>query len=116
MSEAVAQNIPVDTKHGDDVNAVKIAVWALVSAALTLVSILVLYSIYTWLDQGQREAKVYNATYDTVNQEIKRQENELAAGPRWADDADKAKGISAIPIDRAIEMTLEEYKQEAPQE
>lgn len=116
MSEATATTaeLSIDTEHGDDVNVLVIAVWGFVSVVITLISILALYALYNWYVDIQRVDKSYRSVYVNAINQVDRQRASLVAPTRWVD---KDAGLVGVPIERAMQLTLDEYKhQEKPQE
>jgi hypothetical protein len=110
MSHTAASHEQVEAHDFDDVKVGKIVYWGFLSVAITVLAIMLLHALYSWYFDGQMRAKSleYDARHEFAATELARQEGELTAAPRWYDDA---KSMVAIPIDRAIEMTLEEYQQ-----
>ncbi|MGI9456191.1 MAG: hypothetical protein ACR2NU_06480 [Aeoliella sp.] len=99
----------IDLHHADDLNIGSIVMWGLVSVVVTVVSVLGLHALYNWYEDQQLMEKSYQAVDTNADNELNRQEGSLEKAVAWVD---KEKGIVGLPINRAIELTLDEYKQE----
>jgi hypothetical protein len=99
----------IDLHHSDDLNVGAIVMWGLISVVVTVVSILGLHALYNWYEDQQLMQKSYQAVDASAMNEVTKQKGSLEKAASWVD---KEKGIVGLPINRAIELTLEEYKQE----
>lgn len=109
MSEATPSKVPADIHHLDDINVRAIVMWGVVSIAVTVISILGLHAMYNWFAATQLEVKSYQAKYESAANEIDKQQGKLVAAPTWVN---KEAGIVSVPIDRAIEITVNEYQRQ----
>lgn len=99
--------IPVDTKHGDDVDIRAIVVWGLVSVIITVVAIFGLHAMYNMFAAEQRVQKSYNASYTAAASALNQQEGALEQPLRWLDQEGNTVGV---PIDKAMALTIENYR------
>ncbi len=108
MSDIPETTEPNGLHHLDDVKVGSIVYWGFVSVAVTLLTMMFLHSLYGWYIGGQREVKSYEnqGAYEFARAEVARQEGLLHAAPGWANEE---KTRVAVPIDRAMALTLEEY-------
>lgn len=113
MSEAKPLSEQIeDIHHGDDVKAGSVAYWGAISCLTTLIIILLLHAGYNWFAEEQLRIKSFGnqGTYDQRVIELEKQRQRLVEGPRWLDDQ---QGIVAVPLEQAIRMTLDEYRQDS---
>lgn len=102
--------IPVDTHHGDDINARAILLWGFVSVVVTILCIFSLHALYNWYADQQTVEKLYQAEYKAAANELHKQQGQLQQAVRWLDDQGNVVGV---PIERAMELTLEEFRRPA---
>jgi hypothetical protein len=107
VSHAPASHEEVD-HHIDDVKVGTIAYWGFVSVVVTVLAIMFLHAIYVWATASQVRAKSleYDPEHALAATRHAEQESQLEAAPHWYDEE---KTMVAIPLERAIELTLEEY-------
>jgi len=98
---------PVDTMHGDDLNAGAIALWGFVSILITAISILALHALYNAYADQEAVTKSYNAEYERADSELLDQDGALQESVRWLDNDQT---IVGVPIDRAMTIVVQEYE------
>lgn len=99
------ENVP--TEHAMDLNIPLIATVAAVSSLLVIVIVLSVQAWFTYEQGLQRELKANRVT----NQELRDLQQQQQAGIdsyRWVDNNQKT---VAVPIGRAMELTVEHYSQ-----
>jgi hypothetical protein len=99
-----------DLHHIDDVKAGTIAYWGFLSVLVTVLAVMLLHALYVWFTAAQVRAKSleYDPVHALAATQHAQQESKLEAAPHWYDDN---KTMVAIPLERAIQLTLEEYGQ-----
>ncbi|MCO6043042.1 hypothetical protein NG895_03910 [Aeoliella sp. ICT_H6.2] len=108
MSEATPDGmVPVDTKHGDDVDIRAIVVWGLVSVLITVATIAGLHAVYNTVAAEQRVTKDFDAKFTESDSKISAQLNALD-NLEWVDNEGKT---VAVPIEKAMQITVKEFAQ-----
>ncbi len=89
----------------DDPDARPVVLWGILGSLVVVAIVIVLTALVFKTEQKLVERRVYAVKYDEGQAELARQQAALHSY-RWVD---KNKGIVAIPIDRAIELTVREF-------
>jgi hypothetical protein len=90
---------PAERPSGDP-RTLPTVVFGIVGALLVLLIVIALETLYYGAEQGEEKRKVIDEAPAELENVQAQQEDELH-GYRWVD---QAKGIVAIPIDRAMEV------------
>ncbi len=93
----------------DDPDARPVLLWGILGSLVVVAIVIVLTALVFRTEQKLVEQRVFAVKYDEGQAELARQQAALHSY-RWVD---KSKGIVAIPIDRAIELTVQEYNARA---
>ena len=89
----------------DDPDARPVLLWGVLGSLVVVAIVIVLTALVFRTEQKLVEQRVFAVKYDEGQAELARQQAALHSY-RWVD---RKKGIVAIPIDRAIELTVREY-------
>ena len=98
---------PVDTHHGDDIDALGLASWGIISVSITLAFALCTYGLYHYGVNQQRIVKSYDVVDTFAVNKLNDQAGELVQPVHWIDEE---KGIVYLPIDRTMDLTIKKYK------
>lgn len=95
--------------HGNDMNMPLIITVALAGAMLIFITITLTQAWFLHVHQQEMVAKSYNqVNYELLD--LKNAQKDNISSYRWLDSEHKA---VAIPIDRAMELTIEDYRKQA---
>jgi hypothetical protein len=94
--------------HGDP-SATRTLVWGIVGAILVFVMIVALQAFYSAARDKERERKVVAQAPEELGRLIASQQ-EILNSYRWIDEAN---GVVGIPIDRAMEILVDELSEDS---
>jgi len=101
---------PGETREGydhHDAKAGAVALWSVATILILVASVVVMYWLTTVTEEQQYETNVGKPLWQ-VSQETKAREDEQLYHYGYID---KGKGVVRIPIDRAMQLVADEYKQ-----
>lgn len=108
MSDSAGSHDAADLHHVDDVKVGNIVYYGFLSVAITVLVVMLLHALYVWSTAAQvrKKSLEYDPEHTLAATLNAQQESQLEAAPHWYDEE---KTMVAIPLERAMELTIAEY-------
>lgn len=108
MSDTAVSHDSADLHHIDDVKVGTIVYYGFLSVAITVLTVMLLHALYVWSTAAQvrKKSLEYDPEHALAATLNAQQESKLEAAPHWYDEE---KTMVAIPLERAMELTIAEF-------